>query len=96
MRNRTIDVLRRAPREETVTDMEEPIVLDLEPSAAIDAGRLLARLSGNLRETLVLTKIKGYSTKECAARQGVSESVVKVRVHRALRKLRALCELEAR
>ena len=64
-----------------------------EPGVARDTGKLLARLSHNLRETLVLTKIMGYSTRECADRQGVSESVVKVRVHRALKKLRALREV---
>ena len=43
---------------------------------------------------MILTKIMGYSTRECAYRQGVSESVVKVRVHRGLNKLRTLCEGE--
>jgi len=97
VRNKTIDQLRRAPREmpaaEAMAVVDEPAYDGPEPGDAIDTGRLLARLSHNLRETLVLTKIMGFSTRECADRQGVSESVVKVRVHRGLRKLRALREV---
>ena len=65
-----------------------------EPIPAIDAGRLLKGLSRTLRETLILTKFMGYSTRECALRQGVSESVVKIRVHRGIRKLRSLSEAD--
>ena len=97
VRNRTIDQLRRLPRESSsageVSGVEEVPYAGPEPGDAIDTGRLLSRLSQNLRETLILTKIMGYSTRECADRQGVSESVVKVRVHRGLRKLRSLREV---
>jgi RNA polymerase sigma-70 factor (ECF subfamily) len=94
VRNRTIDQLRRG-RKETLTDEAEAQLPEalIDPGDAIDTGRLLARLSDNLRETLILTKIMGFSTRECADRQGVSESVVKVRVHRGLKKLRALREV---
>ncbi len=97
VRNRTIDQLRRTSRDaaavEATASLAEVTYNGLEPADAIDTGTLLGRLSTNLRETLVLTKIMGYSTRECAARQGVSESVVKVRVHRGLAKLRALREV---
>jgi len=94
VRNRTIDQLRRAPRESRMrAELEDTAYEDPDPGAAVDTGRLLAQLSQNLRETLILTKIMGYSTRECANRQGVSESVVKVRVHRGLRKLRSLREV---
>ena len=36
---------------------------------------------------LVLTKIIGFSIAEAAEKLGISESAVKVRVHRAIRKL---------
>ena len=75
------------------TAVEDAAYEGLDPGDAVDAGRLLARLSQNLRETLILTKILGYSTRECARHQGVSENVVKVRVHRGLRKLRSLREV---
>lgn len=97
VRNRTIDQLRRAPRETSTTEVgttiEDIAYEGVEAGDEIDTGILLGRLSHNLRETLILTKIMGYSTRECADRQGVSESVVKVRVHRGLRKLRALGEV---
>ena len=96
VRNRTIDQLRRLPLRVISSrgsvclgkcpGVEEVPYAGPEPGDAIDTGRLLSRLSQNLRETLILTKIMGYSTRECADRQGVSESVVKVRVHRGLRK----------
>ena len=94
VRNRTVDQLRRGQKEFPALENGEEIPAQgLEPADEIDAGRLLARLSSNLRETLILTKIMGYSTRECAARQGVSESVVKVRVHRGLQKLRSFREV---
>ncbi len=95
VRNRTIDQLRRSTRHESGRDELDPeLPAGADAAAPIDTGKLLAALSQTLRETLVLTKIMGYSTRECADRQGVSESVVKVRVHRGLNKLRALCEGE--
>lgn len=97
VRNRTIDQLRMAKRHPTARDNpeEEEVAQLPESGAAIDTGKLLGSLSLNLRETLILTKIMGYSTRECANRQGVSEAVVKVRVHRGLSKLKALCEVDA-
>ena len=97
VRNRTIDQLRRSTRhedgrDELSADLDLPVGDDA--AAPIDTGKLLLALSQTLRETLILTKIMGYSTRECAHRQGVSESVVKVRVHRGLNKLRTLCEGE--
>lgn len=96
VRNRTIDQLRQSSRHSGREDvLEEAVAVTPDSGAAIDTGNLLGALSRNLRETLILTKIMGYSTRECADRLGVSESVVKVRVHRGLNRLRALCELEA-
>jgi len=94
-RNRTIDALRQSRRQQDLVagDRGEDVTT-VESLAAIDTGRLLGSLSKNLRDTLIMTKILGYSTRECAHLQGVSESVVKVRVHRGLRKLRSLCNLE--
>lgn len=56
---------------------------------------LLNSLSATHREVLVLTKFIGFSVAETAARLGISESLVKVRVHRAIRKLRLDMETEA-
>ena len=95
VRNRSIDVLRKSARQRTGRDQTLNVgeeSTEFEPIPAIDADNLLRRLSKNLRNTLILTKVMGYSTRECAARQGVSESVVKIRVYRGIRKLRILCE----
>lgn len=92
VRNKMIDHLRKArPSQEVTADMRsyEP---DL--SAGRDGERLLGQLSSSLREALLLTRFVGLSTRECAVKLGVSESVVKVRVHRGIRKLRALWETE--
>ncbi len=50
----------------------------------------LATLPEDARTVVVLRDIEGLSTKEVAELLGVSESVVKVRLHRAHAKLRAL------
>ena len=96
VRNRTIDLMRQSSRRIDSAPLDEgaEIPVPFEPTAAIDTGKLLKGLSRNLRETLVLTKLLGYSTRQSAVHQGVSESVVKVRVHRGIRKLRTLCDTE--
>jgi DNA-directed RNA polymerase specialized sigma24 family protein len=43
---------------------------------------------------LVLTKIIGFSVAEAAEKLGISESLVKVRVHRAIRKLKKMMEAD--
>lgn len=58
----------------------------------ISAGGLLDSLSASHREVLVLTKVIGFSIAEAAEKLGISESAVKVRVHRATGKLRLLLE----
>jgi RNA polymerase sigma-70 factor, ECF subfamily len=50
----------------------------------------LATLGEQARTVVVLRDIEGLSTKQVASLLGVSESVVKVRLHRAHAKLRAL------
>ena len=56
--------------------------------------RLLNALPEPHREVLVLTKIIGFSVAETAERLGISQSLVKVRVHRAIRRLRHDMEAE--
>jgi len=94
VRHKAIDYLRKQRTRERVIDhykMEQEILSqpgnqsssEVEPSE----GRLLASLSTQHREVLVLTKIIGYSIAEAAEKLGISESAVKVRVHRAIRRL---------
>ena len=93
VRNKTIDVLRRTPLEEDEAQTEAPAKLE-DLSMAIDGSRLLSALSGNLREAVLLTKFVGLSTRECALHLNISESLVKVRVFRGIRKLRAVWDSE--
>ena len=60
----------------------------------IDSGSLLRALSVPDREVITLTKLWGYSCAEAAQKIGISEVAVKVRVHRAISKLRQLLEQE--
>ncbi len=55
---------------------------------------LLESLPETHREVLILTKIIGFSVAEAAEKLGISQSLVKVRVHRAIRKLRMKMEAE--
>jgi RNA polymerase sigma-70 factor (ECF subfamily) len=56
-------------------------------NAKRDVEQLLNTLPQNKRELVRLTKIEGLSTAETAAKLGLSESAVKVGVHRALKTL---------
>lgn len=62
-------------------------VMGAELRAMID--RALADLPDTLRTAFVLREIEGLSTREAAAELGISESALKVRVHRARLALRA-------
>jgi RNA polymerase sigma-70 factor (ECF subfamily) len=65
-----------------------------EAESEVIKGRLLDSLSAQYREVLVLTKFIGFSIAETAEKLGISESLVKVRVHRAIRKLKQMMEAD--
>lgn len=50
----------------------------------------LAQLPDGAREVLVLTKVEGLTSEEAARRLGTTPGAVKLRVHRAVGRLRAL------
>lgn len=56
-------------------------------SARMDLERLLGELPAKQREAIHYTKIQGLSVAEAAERSGLSESFVKVSVHRGLKRL---------
>lgn len=93
VRHKAIDMLRKNASRQRLESEVEPIASDLAPSDD-EASRLLAALSSDYREAVLLTKFWGFSISESATRLGVSESVIKVRVHRAINKLRRLLEAE--
>jgi len=62
--------------------------------SAYDLGRLLARLPDKMRRTIECVKLQGMSVAETAVLCGVSESAVKVNVHRGLKALAAVIARE--
>lgn len=61
---------------------------------SIDCGSLLNALPTKYKEVLTLTKLLGFTGAEVAKQLGISESAVKVRVHRAINKLKQTIEAE--
>jgi RNA polymerase sigma-70 factor (ECF subfamily) len=93
-RHKLIDHFRRSKVRRTLPLEDADTVFAEEEADAATAKRdvevLLARLPKSKRELLHQTKIEGLSTAEAAERTGLSESGVKVGVHRALKALSAM------
>ena len=53
----------------------------------LDLDRLMTRISASTRRAIQYVKLEGLSVSEAAARCGMSESAVKVAVHRGLKAL---------
>jgi RNA polymerase sigma-70 factor (ECF subfamily) len=91
-----IDLLRRRARRDLLTDPldEEIDLLSSSDSEAAEArrdlGQLLERLPDRQRLPIVHMKLEGLSVAETSRLTGMSESAVKVGVHRGLRALAAM------
>ncbi len=95
-RYRWIDHLRRVGRA-AETALDDDIMAD--PSdpgvvARLSLDRLLERLPERQSSVIRLVKIDGFSIAEAAAQSGQSEPLVKVNIHRGLKKLAACVESE--
>lgn len=94
-RYRWVDHLRRVYRAseselgdyDASEDSEEDAIL-----ARMSLDRLFMQLSPAQYNAIELVKIEGLSVTEAAKRTGQSESLIKVNIHRGLRKLSALVE----
>ncbi|MXO52221.1 sigma-70 family RNA polymerase sigma factor [Erythrobacter gaetbuli] len=94
-RYRWVDHLRKVYRSaedelgdhDAAEDSEEEAVM-----ARISLERLFVHLPDRQVEVIELVKIEGLSIAEAAERTGQSESLVKVNIHRGLKKLSALVE----
>ncbi|MFN4020176.1 MAG: sigma-70 family RNA polymerase sigma factor [Erythrobacter sp.] len=94
-RYRWVDHLRRAYREagehlddnSGAQDSDEDVVL-----ARVSLDRLIAQLPSGQAQAIELVKIEGLSIEEASQRSGQSASLVKVNIHRGLKKLAALVE----
>ena len=95
-RYRWVDQLRKTYRakedelhDQFIGESEEEAV-----SARISIDRLLHLLPERQAHVIRLVKIDGHSVAEAALRSGQSEPLVKVNIHRGLKKLAALIESE--
>ncbi|GAA4035612.1 sigma-70 family RNA polymerase sigma factor [Sphingomonas rosea] len=94
-RYRWIDALRRTRAfEELEEDSAVVAGEEDEVLARLSLARLLNSLSPAQSNAIVLTRIEGKSVAEAAQICGQSETLVKVNVHRGLRKLASLIESE--
>ena len=93
-RYRWVDHLRRLYRADEHQLHEELIGSDDEPAIAarISLGRLLGLLPEAQGRAIALVKIEGLSIAEASAATGQSESLVKVNIHRGLKKLAHMIE----
>jgi RNA polymerase sigma-70 factor (ECF subfamily) len=93
-RYKLIDHLRRTRAslaDVSIDDAEEIMAQDdhIASESAHDLDRLLSKLPEKMRRAIQLVKLDGLSVTEAASRCGMSESAVKVSVHRGLRALAA-------
>ncbi len=101
-RYKLIDLLRSRSGRETLHDpIEDDMALfatnDHEAAdARRDVNKLLQQLPDNQRLPIVHTKLEGLSVSEAAAATGMSESAIKVGVHRGMKALAALMNLSMR
>lgn len=95
-RYRWIDQLRRLSRNnETGIEMEFAVPSDeAAVTARLSLDKLLDRLPQPQAQAIELVKVKGLSIREASYASGQSESLVKVNIHRGLKKLTAMIEKE--
>jgi RNA polymerase sigma factor (sigma-70 family) len=95
-RYRWIDSLRKIYRHEHDQLFEEMVAdpQDEDVTAKVSLERLLGMIPEKQAEVISLVKIEGLSINEASAMTGQSESLVKVNIHRGLKKLSSMVETE--
>ena len=94
-RYRWVDHLRKVYKHEAGELMEDDAVEDSEEEvvmARVSLDRLFGQIPEKQAEVIEMVKIGGLSIKEAAEKTGQSESLVKVNIHRGLKKLAAMVE----
>ncbi|ABF54385.1 sigma-70 family RNA polymerase sigma factor [Sphingopyxis alaskensis] len=93
-RYRWVDQLRRVYRAAEMELEEELIGSNDEPAivARISLERLFAQLPSAQARAIELVKIEGLSVAEASLACGQSESLIKVNIHRGLKRLAAMIE----
>jgi RNA polymerase sigma-70 factor (ECF subfamily) len=100
-RYRLVDYLRRTKAAIAHVALEEAAdVLAKDDRTDIDSGldlrKLMAQLSPKTRDAIQSVKLDGLSVSEAAAKSGMSESAIKVSVHRGLKALSLLVRRKER
>ena len=94
-RYRWVDHLRKVYKHDGKELMEDDAVEDSEEEvvmARVSLDRLFKKLPDKQAKVIELVKISGLSIREAAEKTGQSESLVKVNIHRGLKKLATLVE----
>ena len=90
-RNKLIDTLRRRGRRVhiPIEDISNTLAVDAEAhaSSSLDVAQALAHLKGRQQEIVRAISLQGETAKQVADRLGMTESAVRVALHRALRSL---------
>jgi RNA polymerase sigma-70 factor (ECF subfamily) len=89
-RHKLVDHFRRTVRHQPIDGLEDILVsegFEQSSNAALDVDRLLQALPAKQAHVIRETKIQGLSVAEVAAQRGISQSDVKVSVHRGLKTL---------
>jgi len=94
-RYKLIDHYRRTPGHRAnvpIDDVADIVAHDDQSSSesSLDLDRLLDELPSKFRTAIRRVKLEGLSVAETAAREGLSESAVKVNVHRGMKALATL------
>ena len=98
--HKLIDLHRRRGRREglhePIDGLEEYLMAEEsgETLANVDLYKLLEKLPLAQRLAIELTKLEGLSVAQASARSGISESAIKVQVHRGLKRLATLVRSE--
>lgn len=82
----------RVRRDVTLDEAMHVAVAPADAVARVTIERALSELSPSLRAVLVLKEVEGFSHAEIAVMLGISVAASQVRLHRALRQLRALLQ----
>ena len=99
VRNRTIDLLRSQKSYKSAVKKSMAEYVELEGVAnpiedEIDKSMIFSMLAPAYRDVLRLTKIAGFSTAEAAKILNISESSVRVRIHRGIKETREILKIE--
>ena len=97
IRNRTIDILRSQKSYKTALARSalghiEATTIPVEDE--VNKSMVFTMLAPAYRDVLLLTKVAGFTTSETAEKLGISESAVRVRVHRGIKETRKILQNE--